>query len=169
MGFCVRAVWHGPWCFLEGSVRLTACWKSQRSQWRNSPWMKKFDVLFAVAEVWNKHWQPPATISLFIPGVLRADLHGRYVWIELLMNDIRQRFHHELHPTVKADDRTHVNMCVNMRQINPVIDYHSGTKRTAGMHQDMLMIKVSLDDFFFFYDYSNKLWLMSPINCTTGS
>lgn len=50
ISFCVRAVWHVPWCFLQGSFHLSVCWKmnwqshlQNASKWRNmsSSYLKK--------------------------------------------------------------------------------------------------------------------------------
>lgn len=117
ISFCVRAVWHGPWCFLEGSFQLSACWKSWQSHWqKTSQWriMTSF-FFFAVLKFRkrNEHWQSEegrcGTSGFHFAFYLKAlqdDFHSRYVWIPHIVTDIMQRFLNKLHPAVKAVDKT---------------------------------------------------------------
>lgn len=61
ISLCVRAVWHDPWCFLEGSFQLSTCWKMnwQSHLQQNAPKWRNMSSSYLQCWSWkeNKHRQ----------------------------------------------------------------------------------------------------------------
>lgn len=104
--FCVRALWHVPWCFLEGSFQLSACWKmnwqshlQNSHKWRNmSPYLHCQSLENEREREGDKHWQSVTEqgrcgasgyLFTFYPGG-----HARWSLQRICVNSTLCEWHH---------------------------------------------------------------------------
>lgn len=110
ISLCVRALWRVPWCFLEGSFQLSACWKMNwQSHLQNTP---KWRNMSSYLHCWSLKRETSTGSQLqksgrygasgchltSYPGEWRDDLHSRSLRIPHTVSDIMQRFLNKLHP-----------------------------------------------------------------------
>lgn len=178
ISFCVRAVWQGPWCFLEGPFQLSACWKSWQSHWQNtSQWRNMSLFFFVFLQFWSLKREtstdsrlqkkedvvPLVTTPLFTPKTCKMISTANMCEFHTLwLTSCKDSLTSYIQQWKQAIRQVHRSICVTWGKKRWLI---IGPKRRQERIRACCWLKWWSINVFSTYDFSNNLWLMIPSFC----